>query len=589
MSKANEPKVYDLGVATHSGQVMLENQDCYTDFECINGHVFIVCDGMGVHEAGAVASGLAVESIRAYLENHYFDLPEDALKAAIEFSNSVVYKRSKLKPEYQGMGTTIVMAMLRNNKFHYAHVGDSRVYIFSDGKLHRLTRDHSQVQDMVDRGLLSDDEARTHPKRKEITRALGTCLNIEIEFCTAPALPAMNDFILMCTDGLFFMLDDYELSQVLNVPGSAQEKAEKLISLTNDKGAPDNITAMLIHFIGITNKRAVFSPVFYVPKEMKPLIKKEVSKESLSATESNIIPEETPAPEEIIAREPVKSEPIEGNITGEQPVDEQPGEEEQVEEDFFNEEPIDEDFLKETAPIEETHAWQNTEDDFIEKTIPVEEEPAPAARKIVHEMVSETPDTEEVSPERNKTSDNTNIDSFLDRFGFYRKLKKKPDLMRKIRLGAIILGVLFVAYVFWDIFIKQSAPTQVTEDKKSRSIVTEEEPKDTLPAKDQVAAQPDTIWINYSVKKGEFLGTIASKFGVTVDFIKAKNKLSNDNIREKQKLDIPTKANHTVKAGESFATIAQKYNIPAKSLMKANDIKDEKNIKTDKSLIIPFK
>lgn len=588
MSKANENKVYDLGVSSHAGQVMQENQDCYTDFECINGHVFIVCDGMGVHEAGAVASQLAVESIRAYLENHYFDMPEDALKAAIEFANSVVYKRSKLKPAYHGMGTTIVMAMLRNNKFHYAHVGDSRVYIFSDGKLHRLTRDHSQVQDMVDNGLLSDGEARSHPDRKKITRALGSGLNIEIEFCTAPALPALNDFILMCTDGLFFMLDDIEISQVLSNTDPVQEKAEKLIELTNAKGGPDNITALLIYFVGIANKKAVFSPVFYVPKEMKPLIKKEAPQENFDTATSEITPKEPAEQEEYTSGKPLDTVFMQNEIIDEEPEEEEPVGEAPVEEEYLDEETVDEQPLQETTPFETTGITEKTEDDFVKKSIPKEEQPAYHEETKTQEPAKEIY-PEEASAERTERTENVTITTFLNRFGFYRKLKEKPDLMRKIRIGAIILGVLFVAYVFWDIFIKQSAPTQVTEEKKKPAAVTEEEPKDSVPATSQTVAQPDTIWISYSVKKGEFLGTIASKFGVTVDFIKKKNKLPNDNIREKQKLEIPTRTNHTVKAGESFASIAKKYNLQAKSVMRANDIKDEKSIKTDKSLIIPFK
>ncbi len=588
MSKANENKVYDLGISSHTGQVMQENQDCYTDFECINGHVFIVCDGMGVHEAGAVASQLAVESIRAYLENHYFDMPEDALKAAIEFANSVVYKRSRLKPEYHGMGTTIVMAMLRQNKFHYAHVGDSRVYIFSDGKLYRLTRDHSQVQDLVDKGLLSDGETRTHPDRKKITRALGSGINIEIEFCTAPALPALNDFILMCTDGLFFMLDDIEISQVLNDAGSVQEKADKLIGLANAKGGLDNATALLIHFVGITNKKAVFSPVFYVPKEMKPLIKKEEPQESLTTTENEETPIEPAESEENTSHEPMDTEPPQSKIIEQEPEGEEPGWETPIEEELPNEKPLDEEHLQGTTPIEATGATEKAEDDFIKKNIPEEEKPVYQEETKIYEP-AKTFYSEEESTKNTDRAENANITTFLNRFGFYKKLKEKPGLLRKIRIGAIILGVLFVAYVFWDIFIKQSAPTQVTEETKKPAAVAEEEPKDSVAAVSQATATPDTIWISYSVKKGEFLGTIASKFGVTVDFIKKKNKLTNDNIRENQKLEIPTRANHTVKAGESFATIAKKYNLQAKSVMRANDIKDEKSIKTDKSLIIPFK
>ena len=541
MSKAKEPWAFDFGISTHPGLVRQENEDCSAEFECINGHVFIVCDGMGGHAGGAVASNTAVESIRAYLENHYFDMPEDALKAAIEFANSVVYRKSKEKPEYHGMGTTIVMAMIRFDKVHYAHVGDSRVYIFSDGRLHQLTRDHSKVQELVDKGLLSEQEARNHPERNILTRALGIGANIEIEFCTSPAIPALNDFVLLCSDGFYAALDDEEISAVLMENASVQEKADKLIQRANEKGGADNATVQLIYFNNVSSKKAKFVALFQLPKELRPVIK---SKEAA-------------VPEPVIEKTPEPEEPVDEVEQEEEPVHEP---EPKTVNQLYEKEQQDEQSEEQAEPVIKTEP--------VKKPEPVKQ-PEPVA------------ETDEY--EREEKS------SFLDRFGFYRKLKENPDLKSKIRIAVIIIGVVFIAFVFWDLFIKQSATTKISDNSVAAADTLKNDGKDTATTQTQVEAKPDTVWISYSVKKGEFLGTIATKFGVKIDYIKAKNKLTNDNIREKQKLDIPTKANHLVKSGESLDLIAKKYQVDKKRILKANDISDEKSVKAEKSLIIPYK
>jgi len=570
MSKAKDSRAFDFGAATHTGLVMLENQDFSSEFECINGHVFMVCDGMGIHDAGAVASGLAVESIRAYLENHYFDMPEDALKAAIEFANSMVYKKSKEKPEYLGMGTTIVMTMIRFDKVHYAHVGDSRIYIFADGKLHRLTRDHSRVQNLVDKGVLTMEEARNHPDRKEVTRALGIGANIEIDFCSSPAVPALNDLMLLCTDGLFFMLDETGISDVLREPLTVQEKADKLIRRANEKGGTDNITVQLICFNNVTNKKSKFASLFYVPKEMRPAIKRNDPADVEPENEDKTYPEKPV----LIEEEKQIIEPAGDN-------------EPFVDAPELEVEPVINEPVKDAEPIIDAEPVK------IDEPIKIDE-PVKEVKPLLFEPVQEKelPKTDTVK-EKESVSDEEKA-SFLDRFGFYKNLKEKPELFRKVKIGLIILGVIFIAFVFWDLFIKQSATTQIIEEKPKAITDTMKDQDndadgDKVVTQDQQPAKSDTIWISYSVKKGDFLGTIATKFGVSVDFIKKKNKLSNDNIREKQKLDIPTKANHTVKSGESLAAIAQKYGVNKNSVMKVNDIKDEKNVKADKNLIIPFK
>ncbi len=475
MAKTQDLKNFDFGNATDIGLVRSENEDYMGYFECINGHVFLVCDGMGGHRGGATASRTAVENIRAYLENHYFDMPEDALKASIEFANSVVYKKSKSDAELAGMGTTIVMIIIRYDKVYYAHVGDSRIYIQSGGKLYPLTRDHSLVQEMLDQGTITPEEALEHPDRNIITRVLGIAADVEVETGPGFALPANNDILVLCSDGLTGMVSDMEIENVLNENISVQHKAMKLSQLANDNGGTDNITVQLVQFYNVANKKSKFIDVSGKLTEVKP--------------------------------------------------------------------------------------------DKKERLYEPEEHKEPKPKK-------------EKKP-----------------FTMGNKIHISALWMKRIKVAAISAVVLLLAYIVWDMFIRQGVTTPLASDKNV--IVTDSVKKtvqDTIPKKesnvvktDNNVAKPDTNWISYQVKKGEILGKIATKFGIPVAFIKLKNKLKNDNIAENQKLLIPIKANHTVAKGETADVIAKKYNVPKASVLKANDIKDEKSIKVGRDLVIPIK
>ena len=663
MSKAKDSRIFDFGVSTHPGRVRLENQDYMAGFDCINGYVFIVCDGMGGPAGGSVASKLAVDSIQAYLENHYFDLPEDALKAAIEFANSMVFKKSKEKEEYRGMGATIVMAMVRNEKVHYAHVGDSRIYLFNDGRLHRLTHDHSHVQNLVDKGIISEDEARKHPERNIITRALGISPIIEIEFCSFPVTPAQNDYIMLCTDGLYGMLEDDEIANVLKEDSMVQEKADKLMTLANEKDGSDNITVQLLHFNNTTNRKAKFAaytdrggnikPIFV---QMEQAVNEPIEKESplfdqsideTEMTEQTVVEhadtDETEAEQsfdEDTGAEVVEiNEAVQEEYPAEEPEQLQQYEDE-VAEQIQPAEAVEEPEIKaeaeemfEAAPVEEEehNEPEKTVDKQpeIEKPVidrpvvdhtdienPVVDKPVadkPVADKPVHDKpvhdkpvyekpvveksYTEKPYVDISRPKAQPAYGNTPYSEekkekggFLNRFGFYRKLNDKPSLKSRIRMALIILGVVFIAFVFWDLFIKQSASTKINDTPEQvADTLSDDSNNDTVAAKQGQPVKPDTIWISYSVRKGEVLGKISMKFGVPLSFIKTKNKLKNDMIGEKQKLQIPTRANHLVKPGESVAAIAAKYSVDKNSILKANDLKDESGIKGGQGLIIPFK
>ena len=270
MAKTNELKNFDFGASSDPGLIRKENEDCMGYFESINGYVFVVCDGLGAHVGGAVASQTAVESIRAYLENHYFDMPEDALKAAIEFANSVVLRKARENPSLSGMATTIAMIIIRQNKVYYAHVGDSRIYIYSGDKIHRLTQDHSYVQSLIDKGEITEQEAMVHPEKNIITRALGLQTNIEATIAASPVLPANGDIIVLCTDGLNGMLTDTEIEEVLGQDETVQLKAIRLTQFANNKGGTDNTTVQLILFFNVANRKSKFVDMKGQTIEMKP-------------------------------------------------------------------------------------------------------------------------------------------------------------------------------------------------------------------------------------------------------------------------------------------------------------------------------
>jgi PPM family protein phosphatase len=248
MSTASNQKIFQFGNHTDTGKVREANEDYLGYFETANGHLFVVCDGMGGHAGGATASQLAVNSIRRFFEHGYYDNLPEALRQAILFANQQIYAHASQNTHLRGMGTTCVVVMVRNNEVYYAHVGDSRLYLHSRNRLQRLTKDHSVVQEMVDQGLLNEADAENHPRKNQLTRALGTLPEVEIDVSPGPFQPSAGDTLLICTDGLNGMISDAMIGQVLSEKIPVQNKAIQLVQLANDAGGSDNITVQLIQF-----------------------------------------------------------------------------------------------------------------------------------------------------------------------------------------------------------------------------------------------------------------------------------------------------------------------------------------------------
>ncbi len=233
---------------TDVGKERKMNQDFYLVSE-ERPSLFVLCDGMGGHLSGDIASRTAAESAETYVRmQSMLDLDENKashiLKNAVSYANKIVYNRAMENEALSGMGTTMDICLFDFDILYIAHVGDSRVYLLRDGVLSQLTTDHSLVEEMVQKGLISKDEAQSHPKKNIITRAVGT--NHEVESDVISLTLRRDDLILMCSDGLSNMLSNGEIKNLL-ISGDTPEKVvSNLIYAANENGGQDNITAIVI-------------------------------------------------------------------------------------------------------------------------------------------------------------------------------------------------------------------------------------------------------------------------------------------------------------------------------------------------------
>jgi len=207
---------------------------------------YAVADGMGGHNAGDVASGLAVECMRKRLRGRkpYVTL----LQNAVQETNIVLLQRAKEDPAYRGMGTTLTLLCDQGDSALIAHVGDSRCYRYRDGALWQCTQDHSVVGEMARLGVLTPEEARVHPYRNVITRALGTAGHVEVDVLEVDIAP--GDRFLLCTDGLCGMISDGEMAGLLRAEREIEDAADALLAAALEAGGDDNITLLLLEHGG---------------------------------------------------------------------------------------------------------------------------------------------------------------------------------------------------------------------------------------------------------------------------------------------------------------------------------------------------
>lgn len=250
----------DVCALTDVGLVRPHNEDSNRIARTSNGDVFVVCDGMGGHAGGATASRIGVDSVCQYLSEHECDIPQQFLAKALEYANNQIYAQSCSNSELSGMGTTACVALVRDDKVWYAHVGDSRIYYFNAKRnsLFRLTKDHSVVQALVDRGEITEAEAEHHPEKNKIRKSLGIKQTVDSEPCQMPLIPAKGDMILICSDGLSGMMEEEDILEVLSTATDVNEAGKVLIDLAKSGGGTDNITVQIVRFSGADDRDAVF-------------------------------------------------------------------------------------------------------------------------------------------------------------------------------------------------------------------------------------------------------------------------------------------------------------------------------------------
>lgn len=238
-----------IGSSTDVGRVRKANEDSMDSFVSPNGLVLTVCDGMGGHVGGQMASQTAVRTIREFLTENYFEVPQDALYNAVVSANQAILNYAQAHPELAGMGSTCVLVLVRDGKVYYAHVGDSRIYLVANHRIVQLTKDHSFVQMLVDAGQITPEQAEHHPRKNEITNALGIADMKPPTVAEVPIEPDAGNCFLLCSDGLTGMVDDTRIERVVSKHEMPiRERADLLVKMANEAGGRDNITVQLIEF-----------------------------------------------------------------------------------------------------------------------------------------------------------------------------------------------------------------------------------------------------------------------------------------------------------------------------------------------------
>jgi protein phosphatase len=224
-------------------------------------HLYVVADGMGGHAAGEVASRVAVDAINEFVTltggNEEITWPfglDDSisyegnrLKTAIRHANRRVLEATRESAEYEGMATTVAAVLVDGDTAHLAHVGDSRIYLWSGGEISQLTNDHSWVNEQIQSGVISAEQARSHPLRNVVTRALGGRSDLLVDVQARRMKP--GDVLLLCSDGLTTMVGDEDIARILGeTPFDAAHAATALVDEANERGGEDNITVVLLKF-----------------------------------------------------------------------------------------------------------------------------------------------------------------------------------------------------------------------------------------------------------------------------------------------------------------------------------------------------
>jgi len=231
---------------SHPGNTRKVNEDFAGSAEGLFGKLFIVCDGMGGHNGGFTAAYIAFDIISQHFLSLRYDYnPIEELENAFKLANSEILLQSKSDRNLRGMGTTAAVILIKNYNVYYAHIGDSRTYLIRDKQIQILTKDHSLVQELIDSKTITPEEAKAHPQKNIITKALGLSSKSEAEISYEPISLKQGDILIQCTDGLTEYLSDSKLSEIAS-SNSPKEAAQKMIEKVLSGEARDNITVQII-------------------------------------------------------------------------------------------------------------------------------------------------------------------------------------------------------------------------------------------------------------------------------------------------------------------------------------------------------
>ncbi|MDU4324390.1 MAG: Stp1/IreP family PP2C-type Ser/Thr phosphatase [Clostridium celatum] len=232
-----------VGIKSDVGIVRSLNEDYAGYIEEEEFKLYVVADGMGGHNAGEVASEMAVKAVEAYVKENYKEQGSNVLENAVLFANEKIYNKAIVGSEYKGMGTTLVAALVYRNTIIVANVGDSSCFGVIDNNITKITKDHSLVQELIDSGSITEEEGRNHPKKNVITRALGTNNVVKIDLFKVDI--NTYDKYLLCTDGLSNEVLKEEILMEINDINDYNTACDKLVLLAKNRGGRDNITVLL--------------------------------------------------------------------------------------------------------------------------------------------------------------------------------------------------------------------------------------------------------------------------------------------------------------------------------------------------------
>lgn len=231
------------------GKIREINQDYFYISNSLDEvQLYILADGMGGYNGGEIASSLAVQTAKNYIENNFKEIEKDKdsiiqlLGSSMEYANMVVYEKAKENPELQGMGTTLEICLIYNNKVYIGHVGDSRIYRIRKQFIRKLTQDHSYVQKLVKEGTITNEQAAHHPQKNMLMKALGCNVFVEPDVMVKGFLK--DDILIICSDGLTNLVDQETIYEMASK--NIEQATKDLVNLANDRGGYDNITVIVI-------------------------------------------------------------------------------------------------------------------------------------------------------------------------------------------------------------------------------------------------------------------------------------------------------------------------------------------------------